>query len=203
MSKFIVTALAAALLALNADVVSAKLAKEEYKRSKDTIEAEYKGARERCGSLAGNAKDVCMAEARGNRKAARADLDARDKNTNKAWQEAREARAEANYGVAKEKCDDLGGNAKDVCLKEAKAARTAAMADAKVDRKARDARADTNKAVSQARGKEAERVAEARKDAAEEKREADYAVARERCDKFAGDVKARCLDDAKAKYGKR
>ena len=56
--------------------------------------------------------------------------------------------------------------------------------------------------MSQARSKEAERVAEARKDAAEDKR-ADYAVARERCDKFAGDVKARCLDEAKAKYGKR
>jgi hypothetical protein len=122
-----------------------------------------------------------MAEAKGNQKVAKAELDARDKNTNKARQEAREARAEADYQVAKEKCDDKGGNEKNVCVKEAKAARTAAMADAKVARKTGDAR----------------------QDAAEDKRDADYAVARERCDKFAGDAKDRCLNDAKIKYGKR
>jgi hypothetical protein len=122
-----------------------------------------------------------MAEAKGNQKVAKAELDARDRNTNKARQEAREARAEADYQVAKEKCDDKGGNEKNVCLKEAKAARTAAMADAKVVRKAGDAR----------------------KDAAEDKRDANYAVARERCAKFAGDAKDRCLNDAKVQYGKR
>jgi hypothetical protein len=144
-----------------------------------------------------------MAEAKGNQKVAKAELDARDKNTNKARQEAREARAEADYQVAKEKCDDKGGNEKNVCLKEANAARTAAMADAKVARKASDARADTNESVSKARGKEADRVTEARKDASADKRDADYAVARERCGKFAGDAKERCLNDAKAQYGKR
>ena len=169
-----------------------RIAKEEYKRSKDAIEAEYKSAR--ALRLAGEAMPRTSAgEAKGNRKAASRPGCARQEHQ-QAWREAREARAEADYGVAKEKCDDLGGNAKDVCLKEAKAARTAAMADAKVDRKARDARGDTNKAVSQAR---------ARRPSASPRRErtpprinaADYAVARERCDKFAGDVKARCLDE--------
>ena len=46
-------------------------------------------------------------------------------------------------------------------------------------------------------------MSEARKDAAEDKRDADYAVARERCDKFAGDAKKSCLDEAKVRYGKR
>jgi hypothetical protein len=202
MNKLMLGVLAVAF-GLNAGVVCAKLAKEEYRTAKDSIDAEYKNARERCRSLAGNAKDICLAEAKGNQKVAKADLDARDKNTNKAQQEAREARAEANYQIAKEKCDDKGGNEKSVCLKEAKAARTAAMADAKVDRKARDARADTNQKVSKARGKEADRVADARRDANEDKRDADYAVARERCAKFAGDAKDRCLNDAKAQYGKR
>ena len=41
------------------------------------------------------------------------------------------AKAEADYRVAKEKCDDSAGNAKDVCLKEAKAAEAAAKAEAK------------------------------------------------------------------------
>ena len=86
MNKLMLGALALGLLTLNAGVASAKIAKEEYKRMKDGIEAEYKSARASCGSLAGNAKDVCMAEAQGKRKVARAELDARDKNTNRAWQ---------------------------------------------------------------------------------------------------------------------
>jgi hypothetical protein len=32
------------------------------------------------------------------------------------------AKVDADYAVAKEKCDDFSGNAKDVCVKEAKAA---------------------------------------------------------------------------------
>ena len=32
------------------------------------------------------------------------------------------AKADATYEVAKERCDDLSGNAKDVCKKDAKAA---------------------------------------------------------------------------------
>ena len=79
-SKLIVT-VGAALIALNANVVFAKLAKEEYKRSKDAIEAEYKSAR--ALRLAGRqCQGRLLKEAKGNRKAA-ADLDARDKNTNK------------------------------------------------------------------------------------------------------------------------
>ena len=41
------------------------------------------------------------------------------------------AKAEAEYAVAKERCDDQAGNAKDVCVKEAKSAQTAAKANAR------------------------------------------------------------------------
>jgi hypothetical protein len=43
----------------------------------------------------------------------------------------RTAKADAAYELAKEKCDDLSGNAKDVCQKDAKAAQASAKADAK------------------------------------------------------------------------
>ena len=43
---------------------------------------------------------------------------------------ARIARTEADYAVAKERCDDQAGDAKEVCLKEAKAAEAAAKANA-------------------------------------------------------------------------
>ena len=50
----------------------------------------------------------------------------------KATRKVADARADAAYDVAKEKCDDLKGNDKDVCEKDAKAARVKAKEDAKV-----------------------------------------------------------------------
>ena len=47
-------------------------AKDEYKADKDRIEAEYKDAKAKCKSMTGNAKDVCMAEAKSNEKVAKA-----------------------------------------------------------------------------------------------------------------------------------
>ena len=43
-------------------------------------------------------------------------------------------------------------------------------------------------------------VAKAKKEAAEEKREANYKAAKERCDALDGDVKSKCVDDAKRMY---
>ena len=87
------------------------------------------------------------------------------------------AKAESAYAVAKEKCDDQAGNAKDVCVKEAKAIEVKALADAKM-------------------GKE---IGEAKVDASAAKRDADYKVAVEKCDAMAGDAKASCVSAAKAR----
>jgi hypothetical protein len=46
------------------------------------------------------------------------------KNTPKAREHAAHEIAEADYNVAKERCDDKAGNEKDICVKEAKAAMT-------------------------------------------------------------------------------
>ena len=43
---------------------------------------------------------------------------------------------------------------------------------------------------------------EARVDANKDKRDADYKVAAEKCDALAGDPKAACIADAKARFGK-
>ena len=102
------------------------------------------------------------------------------KSTSKARADAAETIADADYDVAKQKCDARNGNDKDVCVKEAKAAQTRAKADAKAQ----------------------EKTTVARKDAADDKRDADYKVAMEKCDGFAGDAKASCQKNAKAAYGK-
>ena len=156
-----------------------------------TADATYKSDKDACKSLSGNAKDVCMQEAKGKEKVAKAEAKAAYDGTPKARENARLARAEATYDVAKEKCDDLTGNQKDVCVKEAKATYTKAKADAKVDRVA----ADTSSSA-------VKKTAEAKKDAAEDKRDADYKVAVEKCDSLAGNAKDACVRDAKAKYGK-
>ena len=90
------------------------------------------------------------------------------------------AKAESAYAVAREKCDDQAGNAKDVCVKEAKAVEVKALADAKLGKK----------------------IGEARKEPADDKRNADYKVAAEKCDAMAGDAKASCITAAKANFGK-
>jgi hypothetical protein len=78
MNKLMLSALALGFLALNATAVSAKLSKDEYKSAKDGIAAAYKTDKASCDTLAGNAKDICMAEAKGKRPVANADLNARE-----------------------------------------------------------------------------------------------------------------------------
>jgi hypothetical protein len=167
------------------------MSRDAYNAEKDRIDASYKAEVAQCKSLSGNAKDVCEATAKGHRDVAKAQAEASYKNTAKSRYDARVAKVEADYKVAKEKCDDLGGNQKDVCVKEAKAAEVKGKADAKVDKVATEQSQDSVKKVS-----------EARKDAAEDKRDADYKVAVEKCDAMSGDAKSRCVADAKQRFGR-
>jgi len=153
--------------------------KAAYEQAKSSAKTTYDSAKKQCDSLAGNSKDICMAEAKGERKKAEASAEASYKGTQRAHYKARTTAAEADYDVAKEKCDDKGGNDKDVCVKEAKAQLTKAKADAKAERDVKTTSADTSK----------------------DKRAADYKVAKEKCDALAGDAQDACVKDAKAKYG--
>jgi hypothetical protein len=193
MSKLMIAMLVAAGVACAgaANAADKTMSRDQYKADKDRIEAQYKADKEHCSSLKNNAKDVCEAEAKGKEKVAKAELEANYKNTAKARYDARVAQADADYDVAKEKCDDMSGNQKDVCVKEAKAAHTKAKADAKV------ARAD-----SDASRKASEKRADARKDAREDTRDAEYKVAVEKCDAMSGAAKDQCVRNAKAHYGK-
>jgi len=193
MSRFTTTAIAVAIgLTFSTGAMAQTMSKDDYETGMNSIAAEYKSDKSSCESLSGNANDVCMAEATGKEKVAKADLEARNKNTNEARYEALVTKAEADYSVATEKCDDQAGNLKDVCLKEAKAAEVAAKADAKSQMK-----------TSEADKKADEESAEAHHDAATDKRDADYAVAKEKCDALAGGAKDSCMNEAKMYYDKR
>jgi len=170
----------AAGLAVPTLAFGAAMTSQQYSAAKDNANAAYKSARAQCDSLSGNAKDVCVAEAKANLKKAKANAEADYKNTDKARRDAKIDAAEADYDVAKAKCDAKNGNDKDVCVKEAKAIETKAKADAKAN----------------------EKVAAAREDAREDKMNADYKVAIEKCDSMSGAAKDSCVSEAKARYRK-
>lgn len=167
-------------LACGAAAHAAPMNASEYGAARQRVEADYKAARAACDKLNGNAKDICVAEAKGQEKVAKAELEHRRSGKAEDLTKLAVAKADAAYEVAKERCDDRSGNEKDVCMKEAKAVETRAKADAKA----------------------AGKSTEARKDATEDKRDAEYKVAREKCDSLSGDAKSQCLDAAKARYGK-
>ena len=167
------------------------ITKEAYDVAIKNADTQYKIDKDACTSRSGNAKDICLAEANGKEKVAKADAEAAYNNTPKAREGARVTRAEATYNVAKEKCDELAGNPKDVCVKEADAALVKAKANANVDRVAADTRQEA-----------ATKQAEARKEANADKRDAEYKVAIEKCDALAGPAKDSCISNAKVQYGK-
>jgi hypothetical protein len=194
MSKLMISLLAAAGIAFAGTASAADtttMSRDAYKAHEDRVETQYKADKDHCSAMTGNAKDVCQAEAKGKEKVAKAELEAEYKNTDKARNDARIAKADADYDVAKEKCDDMSGNQKDVCVKQAKAAHTKAKAGAKVA-----------KAENKMSSNTAEKRADVRKEARDDTRDAQYKVAVEKCDAMSGTAKDQCVKDAKMHYGK-
>ena len=73
-----------------------------------------------CDDKGGNAKDVCVAEAKANHTKALADAKL-SKKVGAARQDASDDKREANYKVEAQKCDSLAGDAKSACIADAKA----------------------------------------------------------------------------------
>ena len=119
----------------SANAMAANMSDAEYKAQKDRIEASYKVAKEKCDALSGNAEDVCTEEAKGRYKVDKADLEVKRNPSTENQYDARIARIDADYEVAKEKCDDLDGNAEDACEAEAKAVKERATSEAKAQMK--------------------------------------------------------------------
>jgi hypothetical protein len=179
LSIFRLTLITAAMFAVTT-AHAQTMTKDSYKAGKDRISASAKADKAACASLTGNAKDICVEEAKAKDKVALAELEYTYTGKAADSTKIQTVKADTSYAVAKERCDDLAGNPKDVCVKEAKATHVKAKADAKM-------------------GKE---IGTARKDAAADKLNADYKVAIEKCDALAGDAKSRCVDTAKQSFGK-
>jgi osmotically-inducible protein OsmY len=92
---------------------------------------EYRAAVAKCDSMNGNDKDVCMAEAKLARTRTEYDALSQYNNTASGRANARTNVANAEFALAKAKCDGKSGADKDSCMNNAKSVHTAALADAK------------------------------------------------------------------------
>lgn len=112
--------------------------KVAYKAATKQAEIDYKSAKAACDAQSGNAKDVCIEQAKVTRASNEATAAMQYKNDKKSVQKAQVEVADANYNLAKAKCAPLTGSEKDNCLSGAKSMHVAAVNDAKAGKQMAD-----------------------------------------------------------------
>ena len=192
----------ALLLACTLGATAAPMTKVDYKAAKSDIENKYKADKKACNVHADNAKDICVEEAKGAERVAKAELEANYEPSAKHTIAVQEAKAKATLAIGKEKCDDQNGNAKAVCRKEAQAVYTSDMAKAKLTEKTGEINNKAALEMKDTQNKAMDKKAGARKEANEDIRDADYKTALQKCDAYAGDVKANCTAEARTRFNK-
>ncbi len=202
--KHLNTQMAAIVIALASanSVFSQEMSKASYKASEEKLEVDYKAAKKACAPLKANPFDICIAEAKAAQKIGKSELYAAYRPTERNRYNASVAKANANYSVAIEKCDDSSGNTKAVCRKEASAAQVSATADAKAKFKIDEANLKAVAGSADARAAATKARTDARKDASSDKSDAEYAVEKAKCDAMTGNAKDMCMAQAKARFGK-
>lgn len=105
------------------------MTRDQKKAEEDRIEETAKSEKKACKSMSGNAKDVCEAEAKAKEKVAKAELEYKYSATDRNRVKLANMKAEAEYEVAKEKCEDQSGAAQTACKKQAKDHEQAARAE--------------------------------------------------------------------------
>lgn len=162
-------------------VHAANMSKDVYQASENKIEGIYKAERKTCDSLSGNTKDICVETAKSKEKVAKAELEYQYTGKAGDKRDAQEARIDADFEIAKERCDDKAGNTNDVCMTQAKSTHAKAIANLDLHTEVIEMQKETNHEI----------------------READYKIANEKCDSLSGDAKNSCIQTAKKQYGMR
>lgn len=130
------TSFAAPTFALNHDPAT-------YRNLTQKAGADYRDAIAKCDAMSGNAQDVCAAQAKLTRIQTEAKALAQYNNTPASREKARTSLADAEFSLAKARCDGKSGADKDDCMNNAKSVHSAALADAKADRSTAAATAAT------------------------------------------------------------
>jgi hyperosmotically inducible protein len=155
-----------------------------YRNATQKAAADYRDAIAKCDTMSGNGKDVCVAEAKLARTETEAKALSKYSNSPASREKARTNLAEAEFTLAKARCDGKSGADKDDCMNNAKSVHTAALADAKADR-------------SSAAGKGATAAATGGLVAGTDTRDPAKAAAVDKCAQAAGDAKTACVIETK------
>jgi hypothetical protein len=121
MRQLHISLITACVLACAPAFAADTMAKGEYKAEKERIQATHKVDLKACDAMKDNAKDICREEVKGKEKVALAELEYKNSAKPDDMNKVTKAKAEATYEVAKERCDDQSGAAKDACQATAKA----------------------------------------------------------------------------------
>jgi hypothetical protein len=203
MNKISIAALAMVLSVLaSAEVCAETQAKADHQSARTRAEAAAESEHLACRTQSGNARDICQLQAQGKLRVALAEAEQAYKPSLKSQYRVQLAKSDSTYKVAKERCDDLAGNARDICIKEAKSVDVASRADARVQLKTAEANVKASDKTTAALAKAETQKADARHDADADKKNALYKVEKEKCDAYAGGAKDHCLEVARAKQGK-
>ena len=159
-----------------------------YRNATQKAATEYKAAVAKCDAMSGNNKDICMAEAKVARVRSENQAMAKYATSPKSREKALTNVADAEYALAKEKCDDKEGADKDSCMDNAKSVHTAALADAKADRTASTATGASAAGATAAGGGLVTST---------ETRDAAKAAAVDKCAQMGADAKTGCLVETK------
>ena len=134
----------ASSLVFSTCVMAKIMSSELFASQKKNIETEYKSAMARCDSFAKDVNETCVTEAKNKKYVANAELKFNYKPSAKSRFGLRIAKANADYSVATEKCNDKVGNAKADCAKKARAVQTYQITDAKIKAKTMKANVESN-----------------------------------------------------------
>lgn len=110
-------------------------AKAAYYAAADKAAADYRDAHAACEALDMSMQSVCIEEAKLVQTRAKMNAEAHYKNTAQARQQANMAIANAEFAVAKARCETTQDNERNVCIKQAEATRIAAIKSAKANQK--------------------------------------------------------------------
>jgi hypothetical protein len=142
---------------------------KDLNAGKARAEADLQADKAACDKLAGNPRDLCREQARGKELVAKAELELAHTGTRRSQQRLATIRLDTAYDLARTRCNDQTGSAKNTCTKQAQAARAQGQAGLEPHPAGSDAG-----------------------------RDAAHKAAAAKCDAMAADARARCLAAATA-----
>ncbi|MES3024100.1 MAG: BON domain-containing protein [Pseudomonadota bacterium] len=116
-----------------------------YRNATQKVASDYKAAVATCAGASGNAREVCLEEAKAARARAESEAVAQYNNTAAGREKARRKVADADYALAKVRCAGMSAADQEACIGRARDAHTAAIADAKAGRNGTLAANDTSR----------------------------------------------------------